>query len=437
MFVGPTVTDVDVDRWHGELDRLHARIGPRFRRSEPRLRVRQYLCGLVSGLGRKNGWTLAEQAGDASPDGMQRLLRWADWDVDAVRDDVRDYVVEHLGDPAGVLIVDDTGFLKKGTRSAGVQRQYSGTAGRTENCQVGAFLAYRSAKGHALIDRQLYLPASWTDDRDRCRAAGIPDAVQFATKVQMAREMLARALDAGVPVGWVTMDEAYGQSESLRVWLEHRDVGYVVATRRNDDMITTTMGTCRADKLIAALPARAWCRPVRRRGRPRPARVLVGAGAGADLLATRPGPLAPGPAQHDHRGDRLLRLLRTPPHPTARPGPHRGSPLGDRGVFPAGQERSRPRRIPGPRLASLVRPHHPVHGRSRLAVRGPIPYRKRGSSPGDDMMIGYTVPEIRRLLTALIVRSTHPPEHVWAWSRWRRRRQHQARTCHYRRHGYP
>ncbi|WP_435819224.1 IS701 family transposase [Micromonospora ureilytica] len=254
------MTDVDVDRWHGELDRLHARIGPRFRRSEPRLRARQYLCGLVSGLGRKNGWTLAEQAGDVSPDGMQRLLRWADWDVDAVRDDVRDYVVEHLGDPAGVLIVDDTGFLKKGTRSAGVQRQYSGTAGRTENCQVGTFLAYRSAKGHALIDRQLYLPASWTDDRDRCRAAGIPDEVQFATKVQMAREMLARALDAGAPVGWVTMDEAYGQSKSLRVWLEQRDVGYVVATRRNDDMITTSMGTARADQLIAALPARAWCR---------------------------------------------------------------------------------------------------------------------------------------------------------------------------------
>ncbi|WP_080640771.1 IS701 family transposase [Salinispora arenicola] len=254
------MTDVDVDRWYAELDRLHARIGPRFRRSEPRRRARQYLCGLVSGLGRKNGWTLAEQAGDVSPDGMQRLLRWADWDVDAVRDDVRDYVVEHLGDPAGVLIVDDTGFLKKGTRSAGVQRQYSGTAGRTENCQVGTFLAYRSSKGHALIDRQLYLPASWTDDRDRCRAAGIPDDVEFATKVQMARTMLARALDAGVPVGWVTMDEAYGQSKSLRVWLEHQDVGYVVATRRNDDMITTTMGFVRADELIAALPARAWCR---------------------------------------------------------------------------------------------------------------------------------------------------------------------------------
>ncbi|NES17330.1 IS701 family transposase [Micromonospora sp. PPF5-17] len=249
-----------MDRWHAELDRLHARVGVRFRRSEPRRRARQYLCGLVSGLGRKNGWTLAEQAGEVSPDGMQRLLRWADWDVDAVRDDVRDYVVEYLGDPAGVLIVDDTGFLKKGVRSAGVQRQYSGTAGRTENCQVGVFLAYRSAKGHALIDRQLYLPASWTDDRDRCRAAGIPDEVGFATKVQMARTMLARALEAGVPVGWVTMDEAYGQSKSLRVWLEHRDVAYVVATRRNDDMITTAMGTARADQLVAALPARAWCR---------------------------------------------------------------------------------------------------------------------------------------------------------------------------------
>ncbi|WP_192767359.1 IS701 family transposase [Plantactinospora soyae] len=254
------MTDVDVVRWHAELDQLHGRIAARFRRAEPRRRARQYMCGLVTSLDRKNGWTLAELAGDVSPDGMQRLLRWADWDVDAVRDDVRDYVVEHLGDPRGVLIVDDTGFLKKGVRSAGVQRQYSGTAGRRENCQVGVFLAYRSARGHALIDRQLYLPVSWTDDRDRCRAAGIPDEVEFATKVEMARTMLGRALDAGVPVGWVTMDEAYGQCKSLRVWLEQRDVAYVVATRRNDDMVTTGMGRARADELIAGLPDRAWCR---------------------------------------------------------------------------------------------------------------------------------------------------------------------------------
>lgn len=254
------VAMAEVDAWAVELDRLHARIAGRFRRAEPRARVRQYLCGLAGGLERKNGWTLAERAGEASPDGMQRLLRWADWDVEAVRDDVRNYLIEHLGDPQGVLIVDDTGFLKKGVRSAGVARQYSGTAGRVENCQVGVFLAYRSAKGHGLVDRQLYLPATWTDDRQRCREAGIPDDVEFATKPQIAKTMLARALDAGVPVGWVTADEAYGQVKSLRVWLEERDVSYVLATRRNDDMITTTMGICRADELIAALPAQAWCR---------------------------------------------------------------------------------------------------------------------------------------------------------------------------------
>src|SRR5512142_857510 len=136
-----------------ELDRLQERIGGRFGRSEPRVRVREYVSGLVAGLERKNGWTLAERAGEACPDGMQRLLRRADWDVDGVRDDVRDYVARHLGDRDGVLIADDTGFLKKGTRSAGVQRQYSGTAGRTENCQIGVFLAYASRFGHALVDR--------------------------------------------------------------------------------------------------------------------------------------------------------------------------------------------------------------------------------------------------------------------------------------------
>ncbi|MGW4464756.1 IS701 family transposase [Micromonospora sp. NPDC004704] len=290
------MTDVDVDRWHAELDHLHGRIGGRFRRAEPRRRARQYLCGLVTSLDRKNGWTLAEQAGDVSPDGMQRLLRWADWDAEAVRDDVRDYVIDHLGDRQGVLIVDDTGFLKKGVRSAGVQRQYSGTAGRTENCQVGVFLAYRSGKGHALIDRQLYLPTSWTEDRDRCRAAGVPDEVEFATKVQMARTMLGRALDAGVPVGWVTMDEAYGQSKSLRVWLEQRDVPYVVATRRNDDMITNGMGQARADDLIARPPAKAWCRLSAGAGAhgPReywwervPVRVFWRSGRGHWLLARR------------------------------------------------------------------------------------------------------------------------------------------------------
>jgi SRSO17 transposase len=249
------VTDLVV----GELDRVHARIAGRFARSEPRTRAREYVSGLVAGLERKNGWTLAERAGEVSPDGMQRLLRWADWDVDGARDDLRAYVVEQLGEPEGVLIADETGFLKKGTRSAGVQRQYSGTAGRTENCQIGVFLAYASTRGHALIDRELYLPRSWADDRDRCRAAGIPDEVEFASKACHAQAMIARALAAGVPFAWFTADELYGQAHYLRGWLEDQDVAYVMATRCND-IFPAARGGQRADALIAALPARSWQR---------------------------------------------------------------------------------------------------------------------------------------------------------------------------------
>jgi len=242
-----------------ELDRVHARIAGRFARSEPRGRAREYLSGLVAGLERKNGWTLAEHAGEAGPDGMQRLLRWADWDVDGVRDDLRAYVIEQLGEPDAVLIADETGFLKKGTRSAGVQRQYSGTAGRTENCQVGVFLAYASRHGHALIDRELYLPASWAEDKQRCTAAGIPEDVAFATKPRRAQQMIGRALQAGVPFAWFTADEVYGQAKFLHAWLEERHVSYVLAIKRNDTL-TTPEGEQRADALIAALPARAWQR---------------------------------------------------------------------------------------------------------------------------------------------------------------------------------
>jgi SRSO17 transposase len=241
----------------GELDRVHERIAGRFGRSEPRARVREYVSGLVAGLERKNGWTLAELAGEVSPDGMQRLLRRADWDVDGVRDDLRAYVVEHLGDRDGVLIADDTGFLKKGTRSAGVQRQYSGTAGRTENCQVGVLLAYASRYGHALIDRELYLPQSWTDDPERCREAGIPDEAVFATKPRQAQAMIARAAAAGVPFAWFTADETYGQAKWLQAWLEERDLWYVMAIRCSDTL-TTSEGERRADHLIAAVPPRAW-----------------------------------------------------------------------------------------------------------------------------------------------------------------------------------
>ena len=249
-----------VDTALTELDRLHERIASRFARAEPRARVRAYVAGLAAGLERKNGWALAQQAGEVSPDGMQRLLRKADWDVDGARDDVRDYVVQHLGAADGVLIVDETGFVKKGLRSAGVQRQYSGTAGRIENSQIGTFLAYASSRGHALIDRELYLPKSWTEDRDRCRAAGVPDDVEFATKTVQARAMIARALAAGVPFAWVTADEVYGQDTDLRLWLEAQDVAHVLSCKSMQTIITNDATWRRAANLIAELPTRAWRR---------------------------------------------------------------------------------------------------------------------------------------------------------------------------------
>jgi SRSO17 transposase len=251
--------DDDLAVWVAGLNDLFALVAARFSRVEPRLRARAYVRGLLAPLASKNGWTLAEAAGDATPDGMQRLLNRAAWDAGGVRDDVRGYVMRHLGDAGGVLVVDETGFVKKGTRSAGVQRQYSGTAGRVENCQLGVFLAYAGPEGRALIDRELYLPKSWTDDRDRCREAGVPDDVQFATKPELARAMLERALDGGVPAAWVTADEAYGRDGKFRAWLEQRRIGYVVAVASNQ-AVAGDAGTSRADVLAAHAPDQAWKR---------------------------------------------------------------------------------------------------------------------------------------------------------------------------------
>jgi SRSO17 transposase len=257
------VTDEVLRSWLAGLDALFARVAGRFGRVEPRRQARLYLMGLLAPLERKNGWQLAEAAGDAAPDRMQRLLNNARWDARQVRDDLRSYVVEHLGDPGGVLIVDETGFLKKGTRSAGVQRQYSGTAGRVENCQLGVFLAYAAPAGRALIDAELYLPRSWTGDRARCAEAGVPGEVGFATKPELARSMLGRALDAGVPARWVTADEAYGQDHKFRAFCEQHRVGYVAAVPCSQ---STGPGTgygntgSRADVLAASAPETAWKR---------------------------------------------------------------------------------------------------------------------------------------------------------------------------------
>jgi SRSO17 transposase len=249
----------EVRDWAAGLEEVHARIAGRFARAEPRARVLAYLRGLLGQLERKNGWTLAEAAGEVSPDGMQRLLRTADWNADAVRDELRSYVVERLGQ-GGVLIVDETGFIKKGARSAGVARQYTGTTGKIDNCQIGVFLAYATPTGRALIDRELYLPKAWTEDRERARAAGIGEDVGFATKPELARRMLQRTLDAGVAASWLTADEVYGQDKRLRVWCEQHGLPYVLATRSTDTVATIDWRQRRVRALIAELPASAWAR---------------------------------------------------------------------------------------------------------------------------------------------------------------------------------
>lgn len=211
---------VDPGRWLGIFDDLMLRIGHRFRRVEPRRRARAFVLGLLAGLPRANCWSIAEHAGDASPAGMQHLLSRACWDADGVRDDIRGYVAEHLGDPGGMLVVDETGDVKKGRATAGVQRQYTGTAGRIENAQVVVYLTYAGRGGHALIDRELYLPQSWVSDPGRCAVAGIPGGTAFATKPELALRMITRALDAGTPAGWVAGDETSDafscQAASLR-----------------------------------------------------------------------------------------------------------------------------------------------------------------------------------------------------------------------------
>jgi SRSO17 transposase len=236
--------------------RFGPRIGPRFGRAEVRRRVRRLLGGLLAPVERKNGWQLAEALGERGPHGVQRLLAEADWDQEAVRDDLRTYVLAHLGEEADVLVVDEAGFLKKGKKSAGVAPQYSGTAGGRANCQIGVFLLSASLKGAAFIDRELYLPADWTEDPVRCREAGIPEAVGFATKGELAQRMLARAFAAGVRAAWVVGDTIYGADE-LRTWLQTHQQPYVLAVAETHAVWVA--GQAQPVGLVAALfPDEAW-----------------------------------------------------------------------------------------------------------------------------------------------------------------------------------
>ena len=331
--------------------------------------------GLLSPSERKNGWQVAEAAGATTPYGMQHLLGRAVWDADAVRDELRAYVVEHLGDPAAVLVVDETGFLKQGDKAVGVQRQSSGTAGRIENCQLGVFLAYATPQGHAFLDRDLYLPEDWANDAARRAAAGVPVARECRTKPELARALLERARGDGVPAGWVTGDEVDGGDRRLRVWLEERGVAHVLAVKRTEPLWAATdrgPAQVKAEALAAALPAGAWRRLSAGDGAKGPRRYdwtrvairpLADPDRGYWLLVRRsladPAVLAyyvcDGPATAT-----LADLVAGG-----------GGAVGDRGGAGGGQRGGGGGPLPGAALGRLVPPRHPLPAGPCLPGRDP------------------------------------------------------------------
>jgi SRSO17 transposase len=423
---------VDLDRWRQEFDELMLRVGARFARVEPRRRMASFVRGLLAGLSRVNCWSIAEHAGEGGPRGMQRLLSAAVWDEAGVRDDLRGYVLEHFADPGAVLVVDETGDLKKGTATVGTQRQYTGTAGRTENAQVAVYLAYAAPAGSAFIDRALYLPRSWTGDPARCRAAGVPEDTPFATKAALARQMTGRALDAGTTAAWVTADEVYGQDPRLRCGLARRGLGYVLAVAKSHP-VTTRAGARPAIELARLLPARAWQR--------------ISAGPGAKgprwydwawIEATDPA-VTEGGGPHwllirrrISDGEHAFYRAHAPgPVPLAQLVRVAGSRWKIEDGFAAGQE-----------LAALdehqVRTWTSWHRWTILALLACAFLSILAATQPDhghqehDLLIPLTRHEIRRLFTGLRQQLPAPALQLH-WSRWRRRHQATARACHYRR----
>ena len=409
------------------VDGLLGRIGGRFARIETRVRAKSLLLGLLADLPRKNCWTLAEHAGDASPDGMQHLLNRASIDTDGLRDDLRDYVVEHLGDPDAVLVADETGDLKKGVHTVGVQRQYTGTAGRIENAQVAVYLTYASRHGHALLDRELYLPKSWTSDPQRCLAAGVPAEIEFATKPKLATTMITRALDAKVPARWVAADEVYGADPHLRAELEQRQIGYVLAIGC-DRRVTTRTGSWRADQIPATLPPTAW-QPL-----------SCGPGAKGDrvydwaLLALTPPTTDTGCwwlliRRHRRRGElafyRCYAPQPVPLHVLVTVAGRRWSVeesfQASKGLAGLDQHQHR-RWQPWRRWTIFAMLAHAL----LAAITA-----QQGRTPPPDGLIPLTCNEIRRLLAVYVI---EPARHIAcpeAWSDWRRRHQHRAKISHY------
>ncbi|MEF9907373.1 IS701 family transposase [Streptomyces sp. P9-A2] len=404
------------------------RVAGRFARVEPRRRVRYLVRGLLSDLPRKNCWTIAEWAGEATPDGMQHLLGRARWDADAVRDDVREYVTEHLRDEDAVLVVDKTGDLKKGTHTVAVQRQYTGTAGRIENAQVAVYLVYAGRRGHAAADRELYIPRSWTCDPDRCRAAGLDEDTVFATKPELAARMIGRFLDAGHHVDWAAGDEVYGGNPKLRSALEERQVGYVLAVACSAE-VTTRAGKFRADVLAAKVPKRAWQK--------------LSAGVGAkghrfydwavvDLAEPRPGSRRLL-IRRNRTTDELAyyRCFSSTPAPLATLVRVAGSRWRVEETFQSGKglagldEHQVRRYRSWVRWVTLAMLAHAF-----LAV---VRADEHARHPAPDGLIPLACNEIQRLFITLVVRSVHDAAHRLRWSAWRRRHQARARASHYRR----
>jgi SRSO17 transposase len=422
--------------WSAGVDELLDRIAGRFGRIELRGRVRGFLLALLADLPRKNCWTIAEHAGDATPDGMQHLLTRARWDTDGVGADLRDYVLEHLGEPGAVLVIDETGDVKKGSRTVGVQRQYTGTAGRIENSQVAVYLTYSAKGGHALIDRELYLPRCWTDDPARCAAAGVPAGVAFATKSALATAMLTRALDTGLPATWVAGDEVYGADPDLRAQLEARGIGYVLAIAGNR-RLPTAAGPIRADVLAATVPARAWQRlsagPGAKGQRyydwawlelPTPASAGAGdPGTGCWSLlirrSRRTGELAFYRCYHP-TPVRLIQLVAV----AGRRWTVEESFQGGKGL--AGLDEHQVRRwLPWRRWTLLAMLAHAL-----LVV---LAAGEHAAGPPPAGLIPLTCQELQRLLARQVLEPARRPADPEAWSRWRRRHQYRARTSHYRR----
>lgn len=415
------VDEIEQSRLLAGLDDAFALVAGRFFRREVRARARSCLAGMLSGLERKTGWSLAEQAGEKRPDGMQRLFTTARWDEDGVRDDVRAWVTSALG-PDGVLIGDDTGFEKKGACSAGVQRQYTGTAGKITNCQLGVFLAYATPKGRALVDRELYLPRCWTEDADRLAGAQVPDGTRFRTKPELLRRMIERALAAGTPFSWVTADEAYGDNGPLRGYLERETIPYVLAVSR-DHVLTTPAGRRRADALAAALPHRAW------------QRLSCGNGAKGRrwydwaLIATARPEIIMLVRRSRASGELAFYLCHTPkPVPMAVLVKVAGTRWAVEECFQAAKNEAGMDHY----QVRLYRAWYRYVTLAMLALAWLAVTRARLADGNDDGELPTSANEIRRLFTALC----GPPrdeQHARHWSRWRHRHQQRARHSHYQR----